>query len=48
MVPLKYFSNFWETFEMLLINCEIELILDRSANCVIISTTIQIKFLHLQ
>ena len=22
-VPLKYLSNFWRTFEMLLINCEI-------------------------
>ena len=24
MVPLKYFSNFWRTLEMPLINCEIE------------------------
>ena len=36
MVPLKYLSNFWRTLEMPLINCEIELILDWSANCVII------------
>ena len=28
MVPLKYLSNFWRTLEMLLINCEIELIFD--------------------
>ena len=27
MVPLKYFSNFWETLEILLFNCEINLIL---------------------
>ena len=27
MVPLKYLSNFWRTFEMPLINCEVELIL---------------------
>ena len=27
MVPLKYFSNFWRTLEMPLINCEINLIL---------------------
>ena len=27
MVPLKYSSNFWRTLEMLLINCEINLIL---------------------
>ena len=38
MVPLKYLSNFWRTLEMPLINCEIELILDWSTNCVIIST----------
>ena len=38
MVPLKQLSNFWRTLEMPLINCEIELILDWSANCVIIST----------
>ena len=38
MVPLKYLSNFWRIFEMPLINCEIELILTWSKNCVIIST----------
>ena len=38
MVPLKYLSNFWRTLEIPLINCEIELILDWSANCVIIYT----------
>ena len=38
MVPLKYLSNFWRTLDMPLINCEIELIIDWSANCVIIST----------
>ena len=38
MVPLKYLSNFWSNLEMPLINCEIELILAWSANCVIIST----------
>ena len=36
MVPLKYLSNFWRTLEMPLISCEIELILDWSANCIII------------
>ena len=40
MVPLKYLSNFWRTLEMLLINCEIELILTWSADCVIISTNV--------
>ena len=36
MVPLKYLSNFWRTLKMPLINCEVELILNWSANCVII------------
>ena len=40
MVPLKYLSNFWRTIEMPLINCEINLILTQSANCVIIYTDI--------
>ena len=48
MFPLKYLSNFWRTLEMPLINCEIELILTWSKNCVIISTNIAIKFLHFQ
>ena len=37
MVPLKYLSNFWRTLEMALINCEINLILTWSANCVVVS-----------
>ena len=40
MVPLKYLSDFWRTLEMPLISCEIELILDWSANCLIIYTNI--------
>ena len=35
MVPLKYLSKFWRTLELQLINCEINLILTWSANCVI-------------
>ena len=35
MVPLKYLSNFWRTLEMPLINCEINLFLTWSENCVI-------------
>ena len=38
MVPLKYLSNFWKTLEIPLINCEVELILNWSANSVIIYT----------
>ena len=40
MVPLKYLSNFWRTLEMSLINCEVELILTWSADCVIIYTNV--------
>ena len=40
IVPLKYLSNFWRTLEMPLINCEVELILNWSANCVIIYTNV--------
>ena len=40
MVPLKYLSNFWRTLEMALINCEVNLILIWSANCVIVYTNI--------
>ena len=35
MVPLKYLSSFWKTLEMPLINCEINLDLNWSKNCVI-------------
>ena len=40
MVPLKYLNNFWRTLEIPLINCEIELILTWSRNCVIIYTDV--------
>ena len=40
MVPLKYLSNIWGTLEMSLINCEINLILTWSTNCVIVSTNV--------
>ena len=39
-VPLKYLGNFWRTSEMSLINCEVNLILNWSANCVIVSTNV--------
>ena len=38
MVPLKDLSNFWRTFEMPLINCEVNLILTWSSTCVLVST----------
>ena len=40
ILPLKYLGNFLRTLEMPLINCEIELILDWSENCVVIYTDI--------
>ena len=40
MVPLKYLSNFWRTLEMPLINSEVKLILNWSANCDIIYTDV--------
>ena len=39
IVPLKYLSNFWRTLEMPLINCEVNLILTWSKDCVISSAT---------
>ena len=42
-VPLKYLINFWRTLEMLLINCEINLILTWSEDCVISSANAEKK-----
>ena len=44
IVPLKYFSNFWKTLEMPLINCEVNLILAWSKDCVITNSTGEGKF----
>ena len=35
IVPLKYLSNFWRTLKMSLINCEVNLILTWSKDCII-------------
>ena len=40
MVPLKFLSNFPKTLEMLLINCEINLILTWSEKCIIVCATV--------
>ena len=40
MVPSKYSSNFWRTLEIPLINCEVNLILTWSANCVVVYTNV--------
>ena len=44
IVSLKYLSNFWRTLEMSLINCEVNLILTWSKDCVITSSTDVVKF----
>ena len=44
IVPLKYLSNLWRTLEMPLINCEVNLILTWSKDCVITNSTGEGKF----
>ena len=44
IVPLKYLSNFWRTLEMSLINCEVNLILTWSKDCVVTNSTGEGKF----
>ena len=44
IVPLKYLSNFWQTLEMPLINCEVNLKLTWSKDCVITNSTRDEKF----
>ena len=44
IVPLNYLSNFWGTLEMQLINCEVNLILTWSKDCVITNSTGEEKF----
>ena len=48
IVSLKYLINFWRTLEIRLINCEINLVLIRSANCVYVLLILQIKAQHLE
>ena len=44
IVPLKYLSNFWRTLEIPLIDCEVNLILTWSKDCVITNSTGEGKF----
>ena len=44
ILPLKHLSNFWRTYEMPLINFEVNLILTWSPNCVISSATGETKY----
>ena len=41
VVPLKHLSNFWRTLDVPLINCEIELILNWSKDCVLADMTVR-------
>ena len=43
IVSLSYLSVFWRSLDSLLINCEVNLILTWSANCVIVSTNVANK-----
>ena len=39
-IPLKHLSNFWRSLNIPLINCEVELILTWSKNCVLADMTV--------
>ena len=39
-IPLKYLSNFWRSLNIPLINCEVELILTWSKNCILADMTV--------
>ena len=41
VVPLKHLSNFWRSLNIPLINCEVELILTWSKNCVLADMTVR-------
>ena len=41
VIPLKHLSNFWRTLNIPLINCEVELILTWSKNCVLADMTVR-------
>ena len=40
VIPLKHLSNFWRSLNISLINCEVELILTWSKNCVVAYRTV--------
>ena len=43
MVSLKYLNNFWTTLEIPLIDCEIDIFLTCSAECVIVAELLTTK-----
>ena len=40
VIPLKYLSNFWRTLDIPLINCEVEIILTWTKNCILADMTV--------
>ena len=40
VIPLKHLSNFWRSLNILLINCEVELILTWTKNCTLADMTV--------
>ena len=40
VIPLKHLSNFWRSLDIPLINCEVELILTWTKNCVLVDMTV--------
>ena len=40
VIPLNYFSNFWRSLDIPLINCEVEIILTWTKNCVLADMTV--------
>ena len=45
IVPLKNLNNFWRTLEMLSVNCEINLDLNGSKRCIIVTNNAGQRFL---
>ena len=41
VIPLKHLSNFWRSLNIPLINCEVELILTWSKNCILADMTVR-------
>ena len=41
VIPLKRLSNFWKSLNVPVINCEVELILTWSKNCVLVDMTVR-------
>ena len=41
VIPLKHLSNYWRSLNILLINCEVELILNWSKKCVLADMTVR-------